>query len=416
MVVSKVVSHKLQRKLNLKKRVLGRREARQFKTATAISCFEESEQLKALWKVLKYSAAEEAVYKAIVRVYNNRSMLPAEKVEYLADLLLRFPEALCPKHLKDTSPICGVLYSHILNQLLQDVNGEEMKSFSYYGRDAEAALPGSAGLVPLRDVLLGGSYSSFIIRDSLRYAVKTYGKRDQETGEVIPFGQLFFAAYGLKNRNGKVEKAKSSDRACRESKQHEIKAYLSKLAENCGVDIEEKLAGYLTEQKVKELLDLLTVSDQQYDYAIALLSLGRSSSLTIKKEVGDGDNQEIDVTGEQMLKEQNGVERIGLQLAALMQRARHVADKKLRRHVIAFMTLKALPYVDSLQVPARIEVNGLIDQKFVEFILAYEGLSDGKRDRDVLIYAAYMGYEYDTARKHLRKAELFLSGMDRKAC
>lgn len=355
-----------------------------------------------------------AIYKEMNATYKDSKMSAREKVEKLAGLLLRYPAELRPDSHKEKSPVCREFESHILNQVMMLMSG--LKTFSYEAREVESA--GCASLNRLVDISENGKYSGEILNQSLKYALKAYGLKDQKTGKLVPFAQLFFAAYAKKRGNKVMEMADFKEKACLKSYQTEVKKYLALIADNNGVDLEDKLDGYLSAAMVENLLDLLNATDRQREYVEEMSSLLHHTSLTQVSKDDEGD--EYDVNRKQLKLDWMAADICGQKLTdrleASLEALESANSRTLRDDVVALATLRTLPVLQSLGAETILEMMEILDPNIISFVRNNQvEIPSNHRDDIAAIYAAYLGLKYNTARKRLNMAAEALANIGRSA-
>lgn len=243
------------------------------------------------------------------------------------------------------------------------------------------------------------TYAGDVIYDMYRDVMRKFGYKDNATGEIIPFMQLFNYMYNLrKNRITKVKREETDD---------------------MNVKVKNELMSELFRKNVKMTKN---------DHKINLMNLDNVKKVLIAKGCGDSVLRSAEnimgssYVGSDVIEIEGSEEGCVIQsdsvavtryadAASAMQAIAGGLDNALlaaksptlKKYITYLVTIKATHYVPTAGTSNGVYLDCFLDKDFYHYLCTADSDAD-----EVRLLADYLHQERETVRKNLRKAALFL--------
>lgn len=134
-------------------------------------------------------------------------------------------------------------------------------------------------------------YSGVVITQAWNYAIANYGKRDKETGEIIPFGKLWNSVWNIKSPDIILEFLEDEDGMNQRCKKAKVIDSLEQEAEKSGIDFQRPNFNVLNKGKLESHMADEGYSKKAIENAIAAGETSYISSDLLAADDDDDDRQ-----------------------------------------------------------------------------------------------------------------------------
>lgn len=298
--------------------------------------------------------------------------------------------------------------SDLAGEILKKINlsdfTKDYQGKTYLGKDSDDFC-GNNDSKLLEESYQNKEYDSEAIVRAYQSSLKSYGMRDEKTGEIIPFLQIFRSHYKYKKLDIAKIKLKENryDIEIKE-KEEQIKDYLVALNEKWGKkELPDVMWNY---DRAVLFIRNLSMDKDNRDKALQTLTDLYTTSY-VKRESGIPTE---DVEGNQV--ESSSFEQVAInserekatqvdRLTSLIENLYVEVDDDLKLYAKYYITMKILLKYKILG-HRNTEIEFYIDKHLEEFYYRnYSNYTDEKYIKDII--ADYIGKKSDTVRKKLNK-------------
>ncbi len=251
-------------------------------------------------------------------------------------------------------------------------------------------------------------YNGMVFSSAYKAALGKYGQKDEQTGETIPFLQLFRAFYNTKKPEIKQQNFK--EKALKPAvyqKQEQITALLQNASAKYGR--KKKLSFNPAKyEDCQKFIACLNATQKEKDALMQKLSdLYTKSFRVYEKSDADEENSlaasvlDSGLAAEQMQKEQN-INILSAHIDKILPQIKNPTDKE---YAVYYITLNIILKYSNYGY-SDIELNDYIDCRLADFYFRHAShYKETKHIKDII--AAYTGNRPDTVRKRLDRVRKF---------
>lgn len=351
------------------------------------------------------------LHAAVAKVYDlvfvdqegvERKLNPAERVEVLAKLLLKFPVELQTVDRANLSTVAKEFENLLMVAVL------ELKNMPAHANKTDLT---KANLHQTRNAMYYGGLEFF---QALYYAEKNYGAINPKTGHRYPFMQLFNYVMEFKKYDLLDARVSEMDPVTYNMRQETVRKLL--LDEAAKKNVKLELKGYLSKLKVLNLLKALKATPTFRNKVLQAME----ATYSVRGKQQDGDDEgAVDPAEKETFRRyfsrKSTVSYIVRKLQRDMREVMLHAPKDVKKDFQAYMTFQLIDRVGELDFEDKALLDSYMHEELVKFI------KKGSiphlithREREAEIYSWFLGIKYDTARKRLRKVETFLKELGEK--
>lgn len=240
-------------------------------------------------------------------------------------------------------------------------------------------------------------YDGEIFTKALQSALAAYGKKDVETGELIPFLKIFNSHYGIKEKGIKPA-AFNELRADSKIKSGRINDLLVKIANAHGMSFERNRFNVLNRKNLEKKLADLKASDDERNEVFYVLD----NTYITKDAVADGETGEDSdayISDEMAYKQAELSDYAAQLISDAFERGFTCCKTRTERKW--FKCIAAFKFLNILGDNMLFVLEKYMDKGFVHYYLQ----TVNPKVREIEILAAYMQVETETARKKIKKFE-----------
>jgi len=296
----------------------------------------------------------------------------------------------------------GVLSQNELQDLHNQLSAEILAI-----KNLKAFVPSAA---PLGELLehqyKSEEYCGKAFAASYAFAWRHYGEIDQQTGKPAAFLKLFNIMYKKKAGDIIAENVLNQNPGENRYKATKLRELFREALLETNYQHEVPRFNVLSKTAMQQQLKTIGASKRYFDKLDEITDETHVISHDLYAENGEIDRDSSDTT---VYLEDTyadlAVENLLSRIEQLQEKCKSLPDKAVGKNLIFYVTLKAREYLKTGNRKRVMLLSDYIDKDLLRYAYEHESANDSE------IFAEYMGQEYNTARKKLRKVELAFQEM-----
>lgn len=223
------------------------------------------------------------------------------------------------------------------------------------------------------------SVSGIISTKTLEFALKTYGKKDEKTGKVIPFEKLFWAAFGLKNQDITTEHLNNTKGDEQKARAEEVKQLVQKIArKNHKLHLIPRIS-LLKKENLKKVLAQVGATNEEFQKGERLLEDTIVCRDICFDEIGEESGSYLSDTVS-IDNNHDSESALDMMISAMHEALNLAKNERERKTLLCLATLSIADYIPSGNYAAISDLTSLVEPELLKQLLTTR-----KKDKELLM-------------------------------